>query len=93
MEGGDYQAPASTDHSFTTFPQQFEWADWSDWNSCFPECGSGSTRTRSRNCADGNEFCPGEKEETEACTGVPTCNVDKHDCIADEQGLGTSDTG
>ena len=93
MEGGDYAAPASTAHSFTTFPQQFQWTDWSDWSSCFPECGAGSTRTRSRSCQDGNEFCAGEKEEIEACTDVPSCNVDKHECIADSQGQGSVDYG
>ena len=91
LEGGDYEAPSQSEHGFTTFPDQFEWTDWSDWSSCFPECGSGSSRTRSRICDGGNEFCAGEKEETEACTDVPSCTVDKHECVADSQGQGSTD--
>ena len=92
LEGGDYETPAASDHSFTTFPQQFEWTDWADWSSCFPECGSASIRTRSRICDGGNEFCVGEKEQIEACTDVPSCELDRHQCVADDQGRGSADT-
>ena len=67
-EGRDYQAPeqAAGEVSATNPSKLGEMSNWSDWSSCFPECGSVSTRTRTRSCD--KSWCLGHKEETEACS-------------------------
>ena len=67
-EGRDFEAPgqAAGEVSATNPSKLGEMTNWSDWSSCFPECGSVSTRTRTRSCD--NSWCFGHKEETEPCS-------------------------
>ena len=57
--------------------------EWSDWGPCFPDCGPTSVRSRTRTC--NTDYCPGVVEETESCS-MPTCTIDQHECISDDQG-------
>ena len=80
LEGGDY---AASDASYTSAPLP-AFGEWSQWGSCFPDCGPTSTRSRIRTCD--TEYCPGAIEETESCS-MPACTVDQHECISDDHGV------
>jgi len=79
LTGNDYAASEST-YSATTVPI---FSNWSEWDSCAPDCGPSSIRKRTRSCL--SQYCAGAIEDIEACS-VASCTTDKHECIADGQG-------
>ena len=53
------------------------WSDWSPWSKCSKKCGSGETKTRTRNCqtSDMNKCLGGKHLEKAACDkkNLPIC--------------------
>lgn len=54
------------------------WGAWSCWSSCDVLCGNHGARRRTRRCnnpspARSGEGCPGDREETRPCDGMPPC--------------------
>lgn len=80
--GSDDSAAGSTGgpDSRDSEPVNGEWSAWAAWSECYPTCGAGATRSRSRTCSDpapsnGGADCDGGANDTEDCP-VRECVVD-----------------